>query len=68
MQGGVGPVAATQDRPAEARPKKRQPQEPAASRDREFRRLWALIGRRAKRAGITPEDVEREIEAHRAGR
>jgi hypothetical protein len=61
-------VAATQGRPAEARPNKRQDEDSAASRDREFRRLWALIGRRAKRAGITPEDVEREIEAHRAGR
>ena len=61
-------MATMQDRPAEVRPKKRQPQAPAASRDREFQRLWALIGRRAKRAGITPEDVEREIEAHRAGR
>jgi hypothetical protein len=61
-------VTAAQGRPAEARAKKREAQEPAASRDREFRRLWALIGRRAEGAGITPEDVEREIEAHRAGR
>lgn len=37
-------------------------------RDREFRRLWALLASRAKRAGITPKDVDREVAAHRAGR
>ena len=36
--------------------------------DREFRRLSALLAHRAKRAGIRPEDVDREIKAHRAGR
>ncbi len=36
--------------------------------EREFRRLWALLVSRAKRAGITPKDVEREVAAHRAGR
>ena len=61
-------MAARQDRPADTVTKKRPAQESAAAKDREFRRLWALIGRRAKRAGITPEDVDREIEAHRAGR
>lgn len=61
-------MAATQDRLAKTRAKKGPAEQPAASRDREFRRLWALIGRRAKRAGITPEDVESEIESHRAGR
>ena len=34
----------------------------------EFRRLWALLAARAKRAGITPKDVDREITAHRACR
>ena len=61
-------MAATQVRLAETRPETRPVSGFGASRDREFRRLWALIGRRAKRAGITPEDVERETEAHRAGR
>ena len=65
---GVRRVGVTQDRPAEARPEKRPVADSAASRSREFRRLWTLLGRRAKQAGITPEDVEREIEAHRAGR
>ena len=37
-------------------------------RERDFRRLWALLAARAKRAGITPEDVEREIRTHRGGR
>lgn len=35
---------------------------------RAFRRLWALLAHRAKRAGITPEDVDREIAAHRISR
>ncbi len=61
-------MATTQDTLADARRSKRQVQDSAASRDREFRGLWALIGRRAQGAGITPEDVEREVEAHRAGR
>ena len=34
----------------------------------EFRRLWALLAARANRAGIAPQDVAREVEAHRAGR
>jgi uncharacterized protein YuzE len=47
----------------------RRPSGPGGDqRAREFRRLWALLASRAKRAGITPEDVEREIGAHRAGR
>ena len=46
-----------------------RPSGPAGDqRAREFRRLWALLASRAKRAGITPEDVEREVAAHRAGR
>lgn len=61
-------MATTRDRLAATRPEKRQGENSAAARDREFRRLWAVLGRRAQRAGITPEDVEREIEAHRAGR
>ena len=61
-------MAAIQDRLATTRPKKREGENSVAARDREFRRLWAVLGRRARRAGITPEDVEREIEAHRAGR
>ncbi len=35
-------------------------------RERDFRRLWALLAARAKRAGITPEDVEREVASQRA--
>lgn len=35
-------------------------------RDREFRRLWVLLASRAKCAGITPADVDREVAAHRA--
>ena len=47
----------------------RRPRGPGGGdRDREFRRLWALLASRAKRAGITPEDVDREVAAHRAGR
>ena len=61
-------VAAAPDTSAEARPGKPPGAASAASRDREFRRLWGLIGRRTKRAGFTAEDVEREIEAQRAGR
>ena len=37
-------------------------------RDREFRRLWARLASEARRAGITPDDVNREVAAHRAGR
>jgi uncharacterized protein YuzE len=47
----------------------RRPRGPGRDdRDREFRRLWALLASRAKRAGIMPEDVDREVAAHRAGR
>ena len=35
-------------------------------RAREFRWLRALLASRAQRAGITPEDVDREVAAHRA--
>ena len=56
---GVGPVAATQGKPVRAHAETHQPKEPAASRDGGFRPLWALIGRRAKRACTTPQDVER---------
>ena len=47
----------------------RRPRGPGGDqRDGEFRWLWALLACRAKRAGITPEDVDREVAAHRAGR
>ena len=37
-------------------------------RDREFRRPWARPASEARRAGITPDDVNREVATHRAGR
>ena len=45
----------------------RRPSAPGGDqREREFRRLWALLASRAKRAGITPEDLDREVAAQRA--
>jgi|GEM_PF-6916854 len=43
-------------------------QEAARVADARFGRLWTDMGRRAKEAGITEEDVRREVEAFRAGR
>ena len=37
-------------------------------RDREFRRLRARLASAAGRAGITPDDMDRESAAYRAGR
>jgi hypothetical protein len=36
--------------------------------ERDFERSWARLAERAKKAGLTEEDVYREVEKHRAGR
>lgn len=36
--------------------------------ERDFERSWARLAERAKKVGLTEEDVYREVEKHRAGR
>ena len=56
------------DRDAGRRARQETAREAGRAAEKRFARLWAEAGRRAKEAGLTTEDVQREVEAFRAGR